>query len=163
MRTPSSPYFRLDLAPPLADRFISGFPIDYGPVLLRRPFGFPSRWTPCPPKYDKPWLPLRLGCIRLSLSCPFRRLHTFCFLWPARNYPRLWIWRTSFERQRDSNPPEQRAAQHALCRCVTPRKRTCGPCGFCLRPPAAAWFDSRCLRGLPVLVHEVSRRAVGSS
>jgi hypothetical protein len=26
--------------PPLADRFISGFPIDYGPVLLRRPFGF---------------------------------------------------------------------------------------------------------------------------
>ena len=26
--------------PPLADRFILGFPIDYGPVLLRRPFGF---------------------------------------------------------------------------------------------------------------------------
>ena len=26
--------------PPLADRFVSGFPIDYGPVLLRRPFGF---------------------------------------------------------------------------------------------------------------------------
>ena len=23
-----------------ADRFILGFPIDYGPVLLRRPFGF---------------------------------------------------------------------------------------------------------------------------
>ena len=114
VRTPSSPYFRLDLAPPLADRFISGFPIDYGPVLLRRPFGFPSRWTPCPPKYDKQWLQLRLGCIRLSLSCPFRRLHTFCFLRPARNYPRLWIWRPSFERQRDLNPPEQRAAQHAL-------------------------------------------------
>jgi len=47
---------RLDLAPPLADRFISGFPIDYGPVLLRRPFGFPSRWTPCPPKYCQQWL-----------------------------------------------------------------------------------------------------------
>ncbi len=40
MRTPSSQKRRLDLAPPLADRFISGFPIDYGPVLLRRPFGF---------------------------------------------------------------------------------------------------------------------------
>ena len=40
MRTPSSQKCRLDLAPPLADRFISGFPIDYGPVLLRRPFGF---------------------------------------------------------------------------------------------------------------------------
>ena len=27
--------------PPLADRFIWGFvPLDYGPVLLRRPFGF---------------------------------------------------------------------------------------------------------------------------
>jgi hypothetical protein len=40
MRTPSSQKCRLDLAPPLADRFILGFPIDYGPVLLRRPFRF---------------------------------------------------------------------------------------------------------------------------
>ena len=40
MRTPSSQKCRLDLAPPLADRFISGFPIDYGPVLLLMPFGF---------------------------------------------------------------------------------------------------------------------------
>jgi hypothetical protein len=52
MRTPSS----LNLAPPLADRFILGFPIDYGPVLLLMPFGFPSRWTPCPPKYCQQWL-----------------------------------------------------------------------------------------------------------
>src|SRR5260370_16813881 len=28
-----------------------------------------------------------------------------------------WIWRPSFERQRDFNPPEQRAAQHALPVC----------------------------------------------
>src|ERR1019366_7351781 len=41
MRTPSPPYCRLDLAPPLADRFIVGVaPIDYGPVLLLMPFGF---------------------------------------------------------------------------------------------------------------------------
>jgi hypothetical protein len=40
MRTPSPPYCRLDLIPPLADRFILGFPIDYGPVLLLMPFGF---------------------------------------------------------------------------------------------------------------------------
>ena len=41
MRTPSPPYSRLDLAPPSADRFISGWaPIDYGPVLLLMPFGF---------------------------------------------------------------------------------------------------------------------------
>src|SRR5215470_6359952 len=41
MRMPSPPYCRLDLAPPLADRFIFGVaPIDYGPVLLLMPFGF---------------------------------------------------------------------------------------------------------------------------
>src|SRR6516225_2726948 len=40
MRTPSSRKCRLDLAPPLADRFILGSPIDYGPVLLLMPFGF---------------------------------------------------------------------------------------------------------------------------
>jgi hypothetical protein len=40
MRTPSSQKCRLDLAPPLADRVILGFPIDYGPVLLLMPFGF---------------------------------------------------------------------------------------------------------------------------
>jgi hypothetical protein len=31
--------------------------------------------------------------------------------------PRFWIWRPSFERQRDFNPPEQRAAQRALPGC----------------------------------------------
>ena len=37
MRTPCG----LDLAPPLADRFVLGVaPFDYGPVLLRIPFGF---------------------------------------------------------------------------------------------------------------------------
>jgi hypothetical protein len=30
---------------------------------------------------------------------------------PTTHYRRLWIWRPSFERQRDFNPPEQRAAQ----------------------------------------------------
>jgi hypothetical protein len=33
MRTPSPPYCKLDLAPPLADQFIVGVaPIDYGPI-----------------------------------------------------------------------------------------------------------------------------------
>jgi len=41
MRTPSPPSCRLDLAPPLADRFLVGVaPIDYSPVLLLMPFGF---------------------------------------------------------------------------------------------------------------------------
>ena len=36
----------------------------------------------------------------------------------ARGYdPRFWIWHPSFERQRDFNPPEQRAAQRALPVC----------------------------------------------
>ena len=48
-----------------------------------------------------------------------------------------------------------------LCRCVTPRRRTCGPCGLAFARRPAAWFDRRCLRGLPVLVHEVSRRVWG--
>ena len=30
------------------------------------------------------WLQVSLGCVQLSLSCPFRRLHTFRFLRPAR-------------------------------------------------------------------------------
>ena len=64
MRTPSPHICGLDLAPPLADRFVSGFPIDYGPVLLRRPFGFPSRWTPCPPETCRRWLQVHLGCIK---------------------------------------------------------------------------------------------------
>jgi hypothetical protein len=40
MRMPSSSSCRLDLVPPLADRFILGLPLDYGPVLLLKPFGF---------------------------------------------------------------------------------------------------------------------------
>ena len=40
MRTPSPAYCGLDLAPPLADRFVLEVAlIDYGPVLLRIPFG----------------------------------------------------------------------------------------------------------------------------
>src|SRR6266516_832347 len=50
-----------------------------------------------------------------------------------------------------------------LCRCPTPRRRTRGPYGLSLLPPTCCLVGRRCLRGLPVLVHEVSRRAVGSS
>ena len=103
------------VSPSITARYFSSFPSD--PT---------SRWTPCPPKYNKQWLQVRLGCIQLSPSCPFRRLHTFCFLRPARNYPRFWIWRPSFERQRDFNPPEQHAAprtQRALRRATRATRR----------------------------------------
>jgi len=55
-----------------------------------------------------------LACFRLSLSCPFRLLHTCHLLRPARHYPRVRIQRSSFERRRDFNPPEQCAAQRTL-------------------------------------------------
>src|SRR5262249_26516422 len=60
------------------------------------------------------WLQDRLGCLQLSLSCPFRLLHTFLSLRPARHYPRLWIRRSSSERRRDFNPPDLGAAQRTL-------------------------------------------------
>jgi hypothetical protein len=62
-------------------------------------------------------------------------------LWPARNYPRFRIWRPSSGRQRDFNPPEQRAAQHTLCRCPTPPRRACGSYGLSLFPPVPTGRD----------------------
>ena len=115
MRTPSPLYCRLDLAPPLADQFICGV----APSITARyfsscPSDSTSRWTPCPPKYCKWRLQVRLGCFRLSLSCPFRLLHTFHFLRPATYYRRFWIQRPSSERRRDLNPPDQCAAQRKV-------------------------------------------------
>src|SRR5664280_2825790 len=78
MRTPSPSWCRLDLAPPLADRFIFGVaPIDYSPVLLLMPFGFHLAVDTLPSGNRKRWLQVRLGCLQLSPSCPFRLLHTF--------------------------------------------------------------------------------------
>src|SRR6516165_4626142 len=84
-----APMCGLDLAPSLADLFIIGVaPIDYGPILLLRLFGF------------------RIAPDTLS-STGLRR-------WPARHYPCLWIQRPSSERWRDFNPPDSRATQHTL-------------------------------------------------
>src|SRR5216683_7922975 len=113
MRTPSPSYCRLDLAPPLADRFIFGVaPIDYSPVLLLMPFGFHLAMDTLPSGEPQVGgFRSALARVRLSLSCPFRLLHTFHLLRPARHYPRVRIWRSSFERPRDLNPPERCAAQ----------------------------------------------------
>jgi len=49
-----------------------------------------------------------------------------------------------------------------LCRGVTPRRRARGPCGLSLLPPSCGSLcRHRNLRGLPVLVYEVSRRVWG--
>src|SRR5262245_57744083 len=92
-------------------------PLDYGPVLLRKPFGFhlavdtlPSG-CPCGPNTTvgaSPW-----QYPSFPTSCPFRVRHGRVPQ-PTRRYPRLWIRRPSFERRRDLNPPDQNAAQHTL-------------------------------------------------
>jgi hypothetical protein len=48
---------------------------------------------------------------------------------------------------------------HRYYRCVTPRRRTRGPCGLSLLPPSCDGLSSQA--SLPVLVHEVSRRVWG--
>ena len=99
-------------------------PLDYGPVLLRKPFGsrlaagtLPSG-CPCgqnPTVGASPW-----QCPSFPTSCPFRVRHGRVPQ-PTRRYPRLWIRRPSFERRRDLNPPDQNAAQHTLRACPSPR------------------------------------------
>jgi hypothetical protein len=100
------------------------FPLDYGPVLLLMPFGSHLTVDTLPPEYHKRRLQVRLGCVQPSPSCPFKRRHTFHFLGQRGYEPRFWIWRPSFERQRDFNPPEQRAAQRALPYCRPTAKDT---------------------------------------
>src|SRR2546421_8734299 len=48
-----------------------------------------------------------------------------------------------------------------LFRCPTPRRRACRQYGCSLRRPTCRVVHFRHLRGLPVLVHGVSRRAWG--
>src|SRR5947209_3596757 len=72
-----APIVRARPCPPLADRFVTGWP----PSTTARyfsscPSDSASRRTPCPPSYER-WLQVPLGCVRLSPSCPVRVLHTF--------------------------------------------------------------------------------------
>src|SRR5713101_4308573 len=95
-------------------------PLDYGPVLLLMPFRFHLAMDTLPSGVLRSGgCRSALAVVRLAPSCPFRLLLTFLSLRPARHYPRFWIRRSSFERQRDFNPPEQRAAQRTLIPCPT--------------------------------------------
>src|SRR5215471_14381247 len=72
-----------------------------------------SRRTPCPPGTARGGFRSALAvsdfrlCARLGFSIPSSSQ-------PARSYPRLWIQRPPFERRRDLNPPESRAAQRTV-------------------------------------------------
>src|SRR3954451_14196326 len=115
-----------------ADRFIIGVaPIDYGPILLLKPFRFHLAMDTLPSGVLlNGGFRSTLACVQLSLSCPFRLLHTFPSLRPARHYSRFWIRRSSSERRRDFNPREQRAAQHTLRSDPTPPAHTCPQYGI---------------------------------
>ena len=100
-----------------------GRPLDYGPVLLRKPFG-PHLTVGALSSAVPSWrLQVHLGCVQLSPACPFRYLHT-CHLRPARHYPRLWIRPPSSGGRRDFNPPDQCAAWRTRRPCPTTRRRT---------------------------------------
>ena len=99
------------LPPSITARYFSSCPSDSG-----------SLRTPCPPGYASNRLQVRLGCIRLSPSCPFRFLHTALLSRPARHYPRFWIQRSSSERRGDFNPHASRAAQRTLRPCPPPAR-----------------------------------------
>ena len=102
-----------------ADRFILGCPIDYGPVLLLMPFGSHLTVDTLPSEVQqavasgRSWLYPAFAFVPVWTS-PYLPLSPAS---EATN-PASWIWRPSFERQRDFNPPEQRAAQRAfpICR-----------------------------------------------
>ena len=102
---------RPGIAPSATARYFSADPSDSA-----------SQRTPCPPRNCDQWLQVHLGCVRLSLSCPFRFLHTFLPPWPARRYSRFWIRRPSSERRRDLNPPDSCAAQRTLRVAPTSRR-----------------------------------------
>ncbi len=150
MRTPSPPYCGLDLAPPLADRFVFGVaPIDYGPVFLLMPFGFHLAVDTLPSGTSEQRLQVRLGCLQLSPLCPFRLLHTFHSLRPARNYPRFWIRHPSPERRGDFNPLDQCAAQRTLWACPTSHGRTSSDCSLGLADAARGTISPRAAVGPP--------------
>ena len=118
MRTPSSQKCRLDLAPPLADRFILGVT----PSLTARYF---SSCLSDSPHGGHPALrSTASGGFRSVLAVSSFRLHArldvsipSSFLRPARLRTPLLDIAPLIERHRDLNPPEQRAAQRALPDC----------------------------------------------
>ena len=103
------------------------FPIFGRPVhprdrsLRLRPGGSPHALQ-TPPRGGRPalqsfrrWLQLCLVRVRLSPSCPFRHLPYLPTLRPVRHYPHLLDIDPWPRAERDFNPPETRAARHALC------------------------------------------------
>jgi len=116
MRTPSSRKCRLDLAPPLAAGSSGDGPHRLQPGTSPQALRIPPYDDTLPPEYGKQWLQVVLA-YQLSLRARLDVSIPSAFSGPRAITPRFWIWRPSFERQRDFNPPEQRAAQRTLPYC----------------------------------------------
>src|SRR5215831_8820072 len=90
MRAPSSPVLRTRPCPTFGRPVRLGFPHRLrpgtSPHALRIP---PHGGHPALRSTASSGSRSALASIQLSPSCPFRRLHTFCFLRPARNLPPL--------------------------------------------------------------------------
>src|SRR5215475_11971669 len=160
MRTPSPSYCRLDLAPPLADQFILGVaPIDYSPVLLLMPFGFHLAMDTLPSGNCKRWLQVRLGCVRLSPSCPFRLLHT-CLSPGPRGITPAFGYAAPHSSARGTSTLLNDAllsAHYGAVRLLRRVRARIVP--FRLRGPVSIRIGPRRPGDLPVLVHVVSQRA----
>jgi hypothetical protein len=90
-----------------------GSPLDYGPVLLRKPFRSRLAAGTLPSEAAQSSRS-PITRIRLSPSCLSRVLHTPSSPWPVRHYPHLWIQHPPSGRRRDFNPSGQCAAQRTL-------------------------------------------------
>src|SRR6266849_2578722 len=152
MRTPSPPYSRLDLCPTL------GRPVHLRGGAPRLRPGTSPHALRIPPHGGHPALRvLQSGGSRSALAVSDFRLrarlgfsNTFPSPRPARNYPRLWIQRSSFERRRDLNPPESRAAQRTIGLVHPPRSAdgpsVAPPTLLELRQVALDPPENRCMR-----------------
>src|SRR5215831_9443585 len=113
MRTPSPSWCGLDLTHLWPTGSSLGDPLITARNFSSCPSDSISRWTPCPPE-------IASGGFRSALAVSdFRLRARLDFSIPSTSpasealKPRFWIRRSSSERRRDFNPPEQRAAQHA--------------------------------------------------
>ena len=88
-----------------------------------------------PSKVSCSWLQLCLGRIRLSPSCPIRHLHYLSTRRPVRHYPLSLDIDPWPRAERDFNPPETRAARHALSASLTSDVCLLGCPPFRLRVP----------------------------
>ena len=121
-----------------------------------------SRWTPCPPENYEDRLQVRLGCVRLSPSCPFRLLHT-CFLFPAREALPPRSDTALLIRAPEGLQPSRSTRCSAHTTPMFDSSLVFWPgLRFWLPGPFLVWLTFGYQRGLPVLARAVSRRADGS-